>query len=68
MARDPSNLQHEKLDLTNEQREIIKQLFGVDLPLQVQVIREKIDGNTKLIITDQLDEQEALDATCAAWC
>ena len=69
--KDLKDVDRDKLDLTTEQREILKEIFGVELPLHVEVIREKNADpatNKKFIITDELDEQESLDATCAAWC
>lgn len=68
MARDIKDVDIEKLQLTIEQKEVIKELFGVDLPYQVTVLKEKKDGENKLLVTDELDEQEAADATCVAWC
>lgn len=69
MSRDINDAQVEKLQLTVEQKEVIQELFGIDMPFQVTVVKKTGgDEGNKLLITDELDEQEALDATCAAWC
>jgi len=70
MPRNLDDVKVEKIDLTLEQQQIVKDLFGVELPLQVTVVREKSAQNTdkRILITDEIEEQEALNATCVCWC